>query len=64
MTAERPVVDRCRHCDQRIVLVEYIRGVKWMHEPADIAGQIDAMHVYCKLSVAESSVMGTGVGRG
>lgn len=57
-TETTPVVDRCRNCGQRVVLVEYIGGVQWMHEPADVAGQVDAMHVHCKLSVAESAVMG------
>lgn len=53
------VEDRCRHCRERIVLVEYISGVKWMHEPADVAGQVDAMYVFCKLTTAESALMET-----
>jgi hypothetical protein len=60
VSADAVVEDRCSHCSQRVVLVEYIGGVQWMHEPADVAGQVDAMHLYClycKLTVAESSVM-------
>lgn len=42
----------CLHCLQRIVLVNFSLGPKWMHQPEGAAFQ-DGMYEYCHLSAAE-----------
>lgn len=39
-------VSTCRHCGQRIVLVNYALGPGWTHQPAGAAFQ-DGRHTYC-----------------
>lgn len=56
---EEIVEDACANCGERVVLVEYIKGVQWMHQPEDVKDREDMMHLYCKVTVAASSVLGT-----
>lgn len=42
----------CRHCGQRIVLVNYAFGPTWVHQPAGAAFQ-DHSHIECHITVAE-----------
>ena len=41
----------CRHCGERIVLVNWAMGPGWTHQPEDAAFQ-DGMHVYCHVTRA------------
>ena len=41
----------CRHCGERIVLVNWAMGPGWTHQPEDAAFQ-DGMHVYCQVTRA------------
>lgn len=43
--------DTCRNCWQRVVLVIYALGPKWMHQPQG-ASYSDATHEYCHMTVA------------
>lgn len=42
----------CRHCGERIVLVNYSPGPRWVHQPAGASFQ-DHQHRHCHLTVAE-----------
>ena len=44
----------CKHCQQRIIEVNFAMGKRWMHQHEGAAFQ-DGMYEYCKLSVAEPS---------
>ena len=41
----------CRHCGERIVLVNWSMGPGWTHQPAGASFQ-DGMHVYCHVTRA------------
>ena len=43
---------KCKHCDQRIVLVNYLTGQSWTHQPAGASFR-DGVHQYCKRTIAE-----------
>lgn len=57
-----PVEDACANCGERVVLVEYIGGVEWMHQPADVADREDLMYLHCKIQVAESRLLAGATG--
>lgn len=42
----------CRHCGQRIVLINYALGPSWVHQPTGAAFQ-DGVHEYCQITRAE-----------
>lgn len=47
-------VSACRHCGERIVLVNYALGPSWTHQPAAAAFQ-DGQHRWCERTFAEPS---------
>jgi hypothetical protein len=44
-------VTDCRHCLERIVLVRYALGDKWMHQPAGAAFG-DGTYEFCRVTMA------------
>ena len=45
----------CRHCGERIVLVNWSMGPGWTHQPEGAAFQ-DRQHVYCHVTRAAEPV--------
>lgn len=43
---------KCKHCGERIVLINYSMGPSWTHQPAGASFQ-DGTHQYCHRTVAE-----------
>lgn len=43
---------KCKNCGERIVLVNYLTGQSWTHQPAGASFQ-DGTHQYCHRTVAE-----------
>lgn len=42
----------CAHCGDRVVLVNFSMGERWMHQPAGASFQ-DGQYEFCKVTVAE-----------
>ena len=52
MSEDAHVEVKCKHCGERIVLVNYLTGQSWTHQPAGASFQ-DGTHQYCHRTVAE-----------
>ena len=52
MSEDAHVEVKCKHCGQRIVLVNYSMGRAWTHQPAGASFQ-DGAHQYCHRTIAE-----------
>lgn len=51
---------KCKHCDKRIVLINYSMGPSWTHQPAGASFQ-DGVHYYCHKTYAEPEVLVIGL---